>query len=193
MPICSCVALIRWISRNRGASSARVPGSVVGGRSPSSSTSSPLSSCASRSAACSGSSSSSICPPSGSHLPGPMMDEQDFRLLDHKDRDGEIDLVVNMRHRVSPYAPRGGRSATRHERLGADRTSITPGSGAVQGISLLAYAPSSSVSIPHLTRARLRRELLLPAREQAAGGTGQDAEWTAPPPSSPRTRGPAPR
>ena len=40
---------------------------------------------------------------------GPMMDEQDFRLLDHKDRDGEIDLVVNMWHRVSPCVTRGGR------------------------------------------------------------------------------------
>jgi hypothetical protein len=46
---------------------------------------------------------------------GTMMDEQDFRLLDHKDRHGEIDLIVNMRHRVFPSTPRGDRSATRHE------------------------------------------------------------------------------
>src|SRR5688500_13509328 len=38
---------------------------------------------------------------------GPMMDEQDFCLLDYKDCHSEIDLVVNMRHRVSPCAPRG--------------------------------------------------------------------------------------
>src|SRR6516162_6757079 len=31
-----------------------------------------------------------------------MMDEQDFRLLDHKDRHSKIDLVVNVRHRVFP-------------------------------------------------------------------------------------------
>ena len=61
-----------------------------------------------------------------------------------------------------------------------DKTSITQGSGAVQGISWLPYAPSSSVSIPQLTRSSLRRELLLPAREQAAGGAGQDEDGQHP-------------
>ena len=35
-------------------------------------------------------------------------------------------------------------------------------------------------SIPHLTRSGLRRELLLPAREQAAGGAGQDEDGQYP-------------
>ena len=40
----------------------------------------------------------------------PMMDQQNLRLLDYKDRDGEIDLIVNMRHGVSPCAPRQDRA-----------------------------------------------------------------------------------
>src|SRR5215510_11366421 len=35
----------------------------------------------------------------------PMVYEQHVCLLDHKDRDGEIDLVVNMRHGMSSLTP----------------------------------------------------------------------------------------
>ena len=90
------------MSRKRGAINARVPGSVVGGRSPTSSTSKPLS------------------------FPGlsqrgdfrvfiqldmpaqrqpfikfAVMDEQDFAVLDHKDCDSEINFFVNMPHKVT--------------------------------------------------------------------------------------------
>src|SRR5215831_11495937 len=48
----------------------------------------------------------------------PMVNEQDFRLLDHKDRDGKINLVVNMRHCMSPCTPQSGRSARQVSRRG---------------------------------------------------------------------------
>src|SRR5262249_22996127 len=48
----------------------------------------------------------------------PMVDEQYLCLLDNKDRDSEIDLVVNMRHHVSPCTPQSSRSARQVLRRG---------------------------------------------------------------------------
>src|SRR5262249_50556314 len=49
------------------------------------------------------------------------MDEQHFRLLDDKDRDGKINLVVNMWHCMSPCALRSGRTATLVVRVAPER------------------------------------------------------------------------
>src|SRR5574341_928828 len=55
-----------------------------------------------------------------------MMDEQDFRLLDHKDRDGEIHLVMNMWHCVFPCTPRSGRAVGRDESRVSGHYGLTP-------------------------------------------------------------------
>jgi hypothetical protein len=81
------------MSRNRGAIKARVLSSVVGGRSPRSSTSKPLSSFASLGAAISGSSSSSIYPQGGQpFVQFTMMNQQNLAIANDKYRDGKINL-----------------------------------------------------------------------------------------------------
>jgi hypothetical protein len=47
-----------------------------------------------------------------------MVYEQYLCVLDNKDRDGEIDLVVNMRHHVSPCTLQSSRSARQVSRRG---------------------------------------------------------------------------
>src|SRR5262249_18978079 len=49
------------------------------------------------------------------------MDEQHFRLLDDKDRDGKINLVVNVWHCMSPCALQSGRTATLVVRVAPER------------------------------------------------------------------------
>ena len=72
-------------------------GSVVGGRSPSSSTSRPLSSLVSRNAACSGVFVQFDVPAERQPLVEfTMVDQQHLPVLDHEDGDGEINFVVNV-------------------------------------------------------------------------------------------------
>src|SRR5688572_27086814 len=101
--MCSCVSVMRWMSRKRGAISARVPGSVVGGRSPISSTSRPLSSRASRKAACSILLQFDVPAQRQPFIELAMMDQKHAAVSHHKNGHCEIDLLMNMRHAVRFY------------------------------------------------------------------------------------------
>ena len=112
------------MSRKRGAISARVPGSVVGGRSPSSSTSSPLSSLASRKRGGFRVFVQLDVPAQRQPLVQvAVVDEQDLALVNDKDGDREVNLLVDVGHaeytQFNSHTARyhASRAAAAHARL----------------------------------------------------------------------------